>query len=149
MGVGDAAKIHGDAKEARRPERFRLGREFFQMTAKRLFASVDAEHRLESRSFDLSGLPLRMYGQCVERLHAKAALEGQMKNPPPLEARKALDLGHQFGPSLCDKCDSAGGDQPSTCATWYTRKARCSTVIDCRLGVAAWAAWRRPCKGPR
>ena len=72
------------------------------MAAKRLFASIDAKHGLEARRLDLGRLPLRMHADGIERLHAKAAFERQVKDSSSLQAREAFDLGDQFGPlALC------------------------------------------------
>ena len=102
VGVGGAAVIHRHAEEAGRAERLGVGRDLLQMAAERFLARVDAEHGLKSRRGDPARWRAACSGQRVERLRAEAALEGQVKHPPPLEPRKCFDLATSADHSASD-----------------------------------------------
>ena len=100
MRVGGAAIIDRHAEKAGGSECFRPRLDLFQMPAERFLASVDAKHGLESRRLH----PLRRFQSLamnrVQRLCSKPPFIGQLKDPPPLQRRKLLDLPHNPPPIL-------------------------------------------------
>ena len=119
--VGGTAVVHRHGKEPRRPERFAGRSNLLQVPAERFFALVDAADDLKCRRCGRRPLaillnasagllePTAVVGHGVQRFRAIVALERQVIDTPPMEAREFVQLANQQRPLGVGQADQQIG----------------------------------------
>jgi hypothetical protein len=96
MGIVDPAVVHGQRKKPGRAERGRIGREFLDVPAERLFPLVNTEDRLECRRGFVGRRGVER--DRVKRPRVEPPLICEVEDTTAFDCRERLDLADEVAP---------------------------------------------------